>query len=155
MPRNLNEILCSWIWLPDADTNPEHYLEDTFELSVAIPSQRSRKFSGPVLRIRIRDSVPFLPLDPGSGIGFSRSRIPDLVSWIPNPYFWELWDIFWGKKFYNALKIGPNFFLQHFKIKIVKFCEIYDSKEKLWQQIFFTNVFHCCFWIRDPGSGMG
>ncbi len=20
---------------------------------------------------------------------------------------------------------------------------------------FFTPVFHCCFWIRDPGSGMG
>jgi hypothetical protein len=30
-----------------------------------------------VLRIRIRDPVPFLPLDPGSGTGFFRSRIPD------------------------------------------------------------------------------
>jgi hypothetical protein len=29
----------------------------------------------PVLRIRIRDPVPFYPPDPGSGIGFS--RIPD------------------------------------------------------------------------------
>jgi hypothetical protein len=24
-----------------------------------------------------------------------------------------------GKKFYNSLKIGPNFFLQHFKTKIM------------------------------------
>jgi hypothetical protein len=33
-----------------------------------------------------------------------------------------LYDIchnFLGKKFYNSSKIGPNFFLQHFKIKII------------------------------------
>ena len=61
-----------------------------------------------VLRIRIRDPVPFWPLDPGSGIGFF--RIPDLGSRIPNPYFWELIDNFLGKKFYNSLKICPNCF---------------------------------------------
>ncbi len=89
-------------------------------------------------------------LTPRSGI---RNRFfPDPGSRIPNPYFWELRDNFLGKKFYNSLKIGPNFFLQRFKNKIVQFCEIYDFKKKLWQQIFFTNVFHCCFWIRDPGS---
>ena len=38
------------------------------------------------------DKVPFWPLDPGSGIGFF--RIPDLGSWIPTPYFWELIDNF-------------------------------------------------------------
>ncbi len=65
-----------------------------------------------VLRIRIRDPMPFWPLDPGSGIDFF--RIPD-----PNPYFWELCDNFWGKKLNNSLKIGPNFFLQHFKTKII------------------------------------
>ncbi len=62
--------------------------------------------------------------DPGSGMGFF--RIPDLGSRIPRPYFEELIDNFFGKKFYNSLKIGPNFFLQHFKTKIiynfVKFC---------------------------------
>jgi hypothetical protein len=36
-----------------------------------------------------------------------------------------------GKKFYNSLKIGPHFFLQHFKNKIVQFCEIYDFKKKV------------------------
>ncbi len=40
----------------------------------------------PVLRIRIRDPVPFWPLDPGSGIGFSGSRISD-----PKPIFIRAW----------------------------------------------------------------
>jgi hypothetical protein len=57
--------------------------------------------------------------DPGSGIGFF--RIPDLGSRIPNPYFWELRDNFLDKKFYYrySLNIGPIFFLQHFKNKII------------------------------------
>jgi hypothetical protein len=51
--------------------------------------------------------------DPGSGIGFfSGYRIPNL-------YFSELSDRFLGKKFYNSLKTGPNFFIQHFKNKII------------------------------------
>ncbi len=64
-------------------------------------------------RIRIRDPVPFWPLDPGSGIGFS--RIPDLGSRIPNPYFWEHSDNFLSERFYNSLKIGPKVFLKYFK----------------------------------------
>jgi hypothetical protein len=31
------------------------------------------------------------------------------------PYFYELIDNFLSKKFYNSLRIGPNFFLQHFR----------------------------------------
>ncbi len=48
-------------------------------------------------------------LTPGSGIrnGF----FPDLGSRIPRPYFEELFGNFFGKKFDNSLKIGPNFFL--------------------------------------------
>jgi hypothetical protein len=52
-------------------------------------------------------SGAFLTPGPGSGIWnrfFSGSRIP-------NPYFLELSDKFLGKKFYNSLKTGPNFFL--------------------------------------------
>jgi len=45
--------------------------------------------------------------------------LPCLGSRIPNPYFLELSDKFLGKKFYNSLKTGPNFFLQHFKNKII------------------------------------
>jgi hypothetical protein len=33
--------------------------------------------------------------------------------------FESLLTIFLGKKFYNSLKIGPNFFLQHFNNKII------------------------------------
>ncbi len=110
----------------------------------------------------IRDPVPFWPLDPGSGIGFFRipdlgSRIPDLGSRIPNPYFWQLRENFLGKKFYNSLKIGPIFFLQHFINNIVQFSEMYDSKKKVWQLIFFHQCLLLLFLdpgseIRDPGS---
>ncbi len=62
-----------------------------------------------VLRSRIRDPVPFWPLDPGSGIGFSGSRIP-------NPYILEHIENFLGKNFNNSLKIGPNFFFSISKI---------------------------------------
>jgi hypothetical protein len=115
-----------------------------------------------VLRIRIRDPVPFWPLDPGSGIGFF--RIPDLGSRIPNSYFWELSDNFLGKKYYNSLKIDPNFFLQHFKSKIIQFCEIYGSKKKGMTTNFFSPLSFIAVFgsgirdprsgIRDPGSGI-
>jgi hypothetical protein len=47
--------------------------------------------------------------DPGSGAFLT----PGPGSGIPTPYFLELSDKFLGKKFYNSLKTGPNFFLQH------------------------------------------
>jgi hypothetical protein len=101
-----------------------------------------------VLRIRIRDPVPFWPLDPGSGLGFF--RIPDPRSRIPNPYFWELGDNFLGKKFYNSLKIGPNFFLQHFRAKIifnfVKFVATWKNKT--------TNFFSSLSFVAVFGSGI-
>jgi hypothetical protein len=58
--------------------------------------------------------------DPGPGSGirnrfFSGSRISDPGSRIPTPYFLKLSDKFLGKKFYNSLKTGPNFFRQHLK----------------------------------------
>jgi hypothetical protein len=48
-----------------------------------------------VLRILIRDPVHYCPLGPGSGIGFF--RIPDLGSWITNPYYRELQGNFWAQ----------------------------------------------------------
>ncbi len=95
----------------------------------------------------VADSVPFWPLDPGSGIGSRRSD--------PKPIFWELIDNFLDKKFYNSLKIGPNYFLQHFKNKIILW-NLWLQKI-VWQLNFFTPFFCCCFWIwyRDLGSGMG
>jgi hypothetical protein len=69
-------------------------------------------------------------LTPGSGIRnrfFSGSRIS-------GPYFSELSDHFWGKQFYNPLKIGPNFFffstskLKEFSIlRICGYIKRYDN----------------------------
>ncbi len=54
-------------------------------------------------------------LTPGSGI---RNRFfPDPGSQIH--IFESLVTVFLGKKFYNSLKIGPNFFLHHFKTKVI------------------------------------
>ena len=74
---------------------------------------------------------------------------------IPRPYFEELFDNFFGKKFYNSLKIGPNYFL---KTKIiynfVKFCGYIKSlTSKFFSPLSFVAVFGSG--IRDPGSGMG
>ncbi len=107
-----------------------------------------------MLRIRIRDPVPFWPLDPGSGIDSFRipdlwSRIPDLGSRIPNLYFWELSDNFLDKKLNNSLKIAKKNFFQHFKTKII-FNFVMWLHKKEWQQIFF----HPCLWLLfwDQGS---
>ncbi len=120
----------------------------------------------------IRDPVPWLTPGPGSGIRNrfipdSGSRISDPGSriWdpgfrIPNPYFLELIDKLLGKKFYNSLKTGPNFFLHHLKNKIIfNFVKFVATKKGMT-----TNFFHPSlllrFWdpgseFRDPRSGMG
>ena len=79
--------------------------------------------------------------DPGSGIGFS----PDPGS--QTPYFLELSDKFLG----NSLKTDPNIFLQHLKNKIIfNFVKFVATKKGL-TTYFFSPLFCCCFWIRDPG----
>ena len=102
-------------------------------------------------------SGAFLTLDPdpGSGIGFfSGSRILDPGSRIQTPYFLELSDKFLGKKFYNSLKVGPDFFLRHFKNKIILNFVKYVATKKDMTTIFFTPLLCGGFWIRDPGSGI-
>ena len=103
-----------------------------------------------VLRIRIRDPVPFWPLDPGSGLGFF--RIPD-----PKTIFLRAYWQFLGKKFCNSLKIDPNYFLQHFKNKIIFNIVKFVATKKGMTTIFFTPLFCWGFWIRirDSGSRMG
>ncbi len=92
-------------------------------------------------------------LTPGSGI--LNRFFPDLESRIPNPYFWELSDNFLGKKFYNSLKTGPNFFLQHFKTTMGNFSILWNFwlHKKVWQEIYFRPSLLLLF--LDPGSGMG
>jgi hypothetical protein len=90
----------------------------------------------------LEEKISVADPDPGSGSGIP-DRIPD---WIPDWVLFDPWirdlgsgiwnrffpdpgsqdhifksflTIFLKKKFYNSLKIGPNFFLQHFKAKII------------------------------------
>ncbi len=94
-------------------------------------------------------------LTPGPGSGIRNRFFPDLGSRIPTPYFLELSDKFLGKKFCNSLKTGPNFFLQHLQKKIIyNFVKFVVTKKGLTINFFFTPLFCCCFWIRDPGSGI-
>jgi hypothetical protein len=63
-----------------------------------------------------------------------------------------------GKNFNNSWKIGPNFFLQHIKNKIIlSFVKFVAKKNGLTRKIFSTLSFVAVFGsgIRDPGSGMG
>ncbi len=89
---------------------------------------------------------------------FSGSRISDLGSRIPNPYFWELSDNFLGKKFYNSLKNWPKFFF--FYISKVKCSSIlwnlWLQKKGMTTNFFSTLSFIAVFGsgIRDPGSGI-
>ncbi len=96
----------------------------------------------------------------GSGIrclfdpGIRNRFFPDLGSRIPNPNFWELCDNFLGKKFYNFLKIGQIFFLQLKNEIICNSVKFVFTKKMYDKKFFFTPLFCCCFWIRDPGSGI-
>jgi hypothetical protein len=57
-----------------------------------------------------------------------------------------------GKKFYNSLKIDPNFFLQHFKTKlIISFVKFVATKKGMK-----TNFLHPSLLLLfcDPGFGM-
>jgi hypothetical protein len=66
-----------------------------------------------------------------------------------------------GKKFYNSLKIGPNYFLQHVKNKIIlNFVKFVTTKNgmrtKFLTPLSFVADFGSGIWdprsgIRDPG----
>jgi hypothetical protein len=94
--------------------------------------------------------------DPGPGSGIRIGFFSG--SWIPTPYFLELSDKVLGRKFYNSLKTGPNFFLQHLKNKIIfSFVKFVATKKGLTTNFFSPFSFVAVFasGIRDPGSGMG
>jgi hypothetical protein len=63
-----------------------------------------------------------------------------------------------GKKFYSSLKIGPNYFLLHFKYKIIlNFVKILVRKQGMTTNFLSPLSFVAVFGsgIRDPGSRMG
>ncbi len=91
-------------------------------------------------------------LAPGSGI---RNRFfPEPGSRIPNPYIWEHVENLFGKNFNNSLKIGPNFFLQHFINKIISnLVKLVTTKKSMITNFFKPLSFVAVFGsgIRDPG----
>jgi hypothetical protein len=60
-------------------------------------------YSQAVLRIRIRDPVPFWPLDPGSGMGRKSASGSGIRDEQPGSYFLELRNHFFGLKYLNSL----------------------------------------------------
>jgi hypothetical protein len=63
--------------------------------------------SGAVLRIRIRDPVPFWPLDPGYGMGRKSASGSGIRDEQTRSYFLELRNHFFGLKYLNSLmRIG-------------------------------------------------
>jgi hypothetical protein len=99
---------------------------------VADPDPGSGAFLTPGSDIRNR----FFP-DPGS-------RIPD-----PKPIFMRT---FWGKKFYNSLKIGPIIFLQHFKTEIIyNFVKFVATYQGMTTNFFYPSLL---LMFLDPRSGI-
>ncbi len=66
------------------------------------------------------------------------------------PYFWDVSDKFLGKKFYNSLKTGPTFFLQHFKNKITYNFVKFVARKRYGNKFFFHPSLLLLF--LDPGS---
>jgi hypothetical protein len=61
----------------------------------------------------------------------------------------EVWGQFLGKKFYNSLKTGPHFFLQHFKNKIIFSFVKFVATKKDMKRNFLTPLF-----VEDFESGI-
>jgi hypothetical protein len=104
---------------------------------------RIRNTGKVIKKICVTDSYPGCgaSLTPESGIRYR--FFPDPGSWI----------VFWGKKFFNSLKTDPNFFLQHFKNKIIfNFVKFMATKKGMKKKKIFAPLFHCSFWIWEPGS---
>jgi hypothetical protein len=62
----------------------------------------------PVLRIRIRDLVPFWPLDPGSGMSKKSGSGSGIRDEQPGSFFPELRNHFFGLKYLNSFDADPR-----------------------------------------------
>ncbi len=108
-----------------------------------------------MLRIRIRDPVPFWPLDPGSGIGFF--RIPDLDPGSQTHTFENLVTTFWAKSSIILWKLAQIFFFSTSKLKKCTILWNLCLDKRVWHQIFSLLLLFLDpgSEIRDPGSVMG
>jgi hypothetical protein len=86
--------------------------------------------------------------DPGSGI-------QDPVPFWPWITIRDPQEVFSGSRISDSsLKIDRNFFLQHFKNKIIFSFVKFVATKKGMTSNFFIPLFCCCFCIRDPRSGI-
>ncbi len=106
----------------------------------------------PGQRLTLRGSVAFWPLDPDPGSG---------ISFFPDPgsqthIFESLVTNVWVKSSPILWKLTLVFFFSIFKNKIIiNFVKFVATTKRYDKYFFFTPLFCCCFWIRDPRSGMG
>ncbi len=100
----------------------------------------------------IRDRVLFDPWIRDPEYVFSGSRISDPGS--QDHIFKSFLTIFLVKSSIVLWKLAQILFLQHFKAKIIyNFVKSLATK-RYENYFFFTSLFCCCFWIRDPRSGI-
>ncbi len=83
---------------------------------------------------------------------FSGSRISDPGS--QTHIFESLVTIFWIKSSIILLKLAQIFFFSTSKLRNFQFCEICGYMKRYDNKFLFTPLFCCCFWIRDPRSGI-
>jgi hypothetical protein len=119
----------------------------------ALAFHEAGKFQAEAQRLRMKVFFNrFLPAssipDPGSGAFLTPG------SGIRNRFFLgsriQSHIIFWGKKFYNSLLIGPHFLLRQFNKKNnFQFCNICGYKKKYDNKFFFRPSLLLLF--LDPG----
>ncbi len=122
------------LWISTSVFNLWYYRSDYMQRIIAGIRDNVEEFKIlPMVQFSVADPDP----DPGSGAfltpgsGIRNRFFPDPGSRIPNPYIWGHIENFMGI-FNHSLKIGPNFFLKHFKNDIIFNFEKFVTTKKVW-----------------------
>ncbi len=99
------EEFCKWFFFCCSFFNGESMLAAPFRNKIlkALIFQSTWLSCPTVLRIRIRDQVPFWPPEPGSVMGRKSASWSGIRDEQPGSYFLELRNHFWGLKYLNSL----------------------------------------------------
>jgi hypothetical protein len=142
---HLNLVFLSWAYVETIFSHTEHTEETISSHTESTPNKFSCMLSQRKVftvftcksMLILRENDFIAPWAYEEMISLHPEQCCGSWSRIPNPYFWNPSDNFLGKKFYNSLKIGPIFFLQHFKNKIIFSFVKFVATKKVLQQIFF------------------